>query len=184
MPSDATHKPPSPWNEFLDELDEALSEPIELYCIGGFVISMLYGLMRPTADVDYIAAVPRYRIEELKRLAGRGSRLAQRHKVYLQHVAVATLPENYETRLVEMYPGRFKKLRILAPDPYDLALSKLERNSPKDQEDVAYLAKTVPLDPQVLRDRYERELRPNLMARQSWRDGTLELWLGAYIPRS
>jgi hypothetical protein len=51
-PSDATHKPPSPWKEFLSELDEALSEPIELYCIGGFVISMLYGLMRPTADVD------------------------------------------------------------------------------------------------------------------------------------
>jgi hypothetical protein len=42
------------------------------------------------------------------------------------------MPEDYESRLIEMFPGRCKKLKILAPDPYDLVLSKLERNSPKD----------------------------------------------------
>ena len=72
-----------------------------------------------------------------------------------------------------MFPGRFKKLKILAADPYDLVLSKLERNSPKDQGDAEYLAKTVPLDPKILRDRYEKELRPDLMARENWHDGTL-----------
>lgn len=59
-----------PWREFLDELGEGLSEPVDLHCIGGFVISLLYGLPRPTADVDYISAIPRYRIEELEQLAG------------------------------------------------------------------------------------------------------------------
>ena len=173
-----------PWRTFLEELDEALSERVELHCIGGFVISVLYGLARPTADVDYIAAIPRYRIEELEQLAGRGSALMLKYKVYLQHVTVATMPEEYETRLSEMYPGRFRKLKILATDPYDLALSKLERNSPKDQEDVAHLAKIVPLDPKVLRERYEKELRPNLMARRTWHDGTLELWLSAAFPKA
>ena len=91
------------------------------------------------------------------------------------------MPEDYESRLIEMFPGRFKKLTILAPDPYDLVLSKLERNSPKDQGDVEYLARTVPLDPKILRDRYEKELRPNLMARESWRDGTVEMWIGFYF---
>ena len=81
-----------------------------------------------------------------------------------------------------MFPKRFKKLNILAPDPYDLVLSKLERNSPKDQGDVEYLARTVPLNAGLLQERYERELRPNLMARQSWHDGTLRMWLGAYFP--
>jgi hypothetical protein len=47
---------PSSWREFLGQLDEALSEPVELHCIGGFVISLLYGLPRPTGDVDYISA--------------------------------------------------------------------------------------------------------------------------------
>jgi hypothetical protein len=58
-------------------------------------------------------------------------------------VTVATMPEDYESRLKEMLPGRFKKLKILATDPYDLVPSKLKRNSPKDQGDVEYLAKTV-----------------------------------------
>jgi hypothetical protein len=94
---------------------------------------------------------------------------------------VATMPEDYESRLKEMIPGRLKKLKIFAPDAYDLVLSKLERNSPKDQGDVEYLAKAVPLDPKILRDRYEKELRPNLMARESWHDGTLEMWIGSYF---
>jgi hypothetical protein len=85
------------------------------------------------------------------------------------------------TRSWEMFPGRFKKLKILAPDPYDLVLSKLERNSPKDQGDVEYLAKTARLDPKVLRDRYQKKLRSNLMARKSWHNGTLAMWLGSYF---
>jgi hypothetical protein len=124
------------------------------------VVSLLYGLPRPTGDIDYIAAIPRYRIKELEQLAGRGSKLATKYKVYLQHVTVATMSEDYESRLIEMSSGRFKKLKIFAPDPFDLVLSKLERNSPKDQGDVEYLAKAVPLDPQILRDRYEKRITP------------------------
>src|SRR5258708_3357922 len=101
MPSKSQHEVPSPWGDFLDELDNALSEPIELHCIGGFVISLLYGLPRPTGDVDYLTAIPRYRIEELEALAGRESALASKHKVYLQHVPVAGIPEIYESRLSE-----------------------------------------------------------------------------------
>ena len=133
MPSHTEQDPPLPWSAFLDELDQAISEPIELHCIGGFVVSLLYGLPRSTGDVDYVAAIPRYRTEELEQLAGRGSKLAAKYKVHLQHVTVATMPEDYESRLKEMFPGRLKKLKIFAPDAYDLVLSKLERNSPKDQ---------------------------------------------------
>jgi hypothetical protein len=181
MPINAEHDLPLPWSAFLDELDRAISEPIVLHCIGGFVVSLLYGLPRPTGDVDYVAAIPRYRMEELERLAGRGSTLESKYKVHLQHVGVATMPEDYETRLKEMFPGRFKKLTLLAPDPYDLVLSKLERNSPKDQGDVEYLAKAVPLEPKLLQNRYELKLRPNLMARQSWHDGTLKMWIASYL---
>ena len=182
MPTKLNPELPLPWVAFFDELDVALCKPVQLHCIGGFVISQQYGFSRPTADVDYIAAVPHERVEELEQLAGRESKLAVKHKVYLQYVTVATMPEEYESRLKELFPGRFEKLKILAPDPYDLALSKLERNSPKDQGDVEYLAKTVPLDPKILQDRYDRELRPNLMARESWHDETLKMWVGSYFP--
>jgi hypothetical protein len=48
MSSNTEQDPPLPWSAFLDELDQAISEPIELHCIGGFVVSLLYGLPRPT----------------------------------------------------------------------------------------------------------------------------------------
>ena len=66
----------------------------------------------------------------------------------------------------------------LALDPYDLALSKIERNSQRDRDDVKHLARTVPLDLKLLRERYERELRPDL-GNAKREDLTLELWIEA-----
>jgi hypothetical protein len=167
---------PPPWDVFLAAVDRQLSQPIELHCSGGFVITFCYGLPRPTGDVDYVSIIPYDEQARLQAIAGPDSKLAKKYKVYLQYVGWASLPEDYVQRLVEMFPGRFERLRLLALDPYDLALSKLDRNSPKDREDVAFLARTVPLDPAVLRERYESELRPYL-AREKWHDQTLELWL-------
>jgi hypothetical protein len=40
MPAKQEARPlPSPWKEFLAELDGILHEPLELHCIGGFDIS-------------------------------------------------------------------------------------------------------------------------------------------------
>ncbi len=117
-----------------------------MHCLGGFVVTVLYDLARPTADVDVIAITPRSEIESLMSLAGQGSDLHRKHKVYLQLVGVATVPESYEERLIEIFPGGFKRLRLLALDSYDLALSKLERNTQRDRDDVKHLARTVPLD--------------------------------------
>jgi len=46
---------------------------------------------------------------------------------------------------------------------------------------VAYLAKTVPLSPAVLRTRYKRELRPIIIGDQKKHDRTLEMWIEAYF---
>ena len=60
-------------------------------------------------------------------LGMQGGALHKRYKIYLDFVGVAHVPENYEDRLTEISPNVFKHLRLLALDPYDLALSKLER---------------------------------------------------------
>ena len=173
-------KLPSPWNRFLEELDGLLREQAHVHCIGGFVVSLFYGLPRPTADIDYFAALPYASVDELQALAGQGSRLAQKYKLYLQHVPTISLPEDYETRLTEMYPGQLKNLHLYAPDPYDLILSKLERNSQKDRDDVAFLAESLHLAPAMLRERYKSELRPYL-ANEGRHDLTLKLWLDVYF---
>jgi uncharacterized nucleotidyltransferase DUF6036 len=176
MPPNNEAKLPSPWDRFLEELDGLLREQVHVHCIGGFAVSLFYGLSRPTADIDYFAVVPYASVGDLQALAGAGSMLARKHQLCFQHVPTISLPEDYETRLTEMYPGRLKSLHLYAPDPYDLILSKLERNSQKDRDDVAFLAESLHLDPAVLHERYKKELRPYL-AHEGRHDLTLKLWL-------
>jgi len=164
----------SPWREFLAELDAALTEPVSLHFVGGFVVSLCYGLLRPTGDIDYYTAIPA--TLDLEGLAGRDSPLARKHKIYLQRVAVNNMPEGYETRLREMFPKQFKNLRLFAPDPYDLILSKLERNSGKDRDDAANMFKKLGLASEVLGERYQKELRLHL-AIPTREDLTLKLWI-------
>jgi hypothetical protein len=76
--------------------------------------------------------------------------------------------------LTEMFPRAFKNLRLFAPDAYDFILSKLERNSAKDRDDADYIFKTKKLSSQILRERYEKELRPYL-SKETWHDSTLKL---------
>ncbi len=148
--------------------------PLDLYCIGGFVICYCYGLPRPTGDIDYYSAVPANL--NLIEMAGEGSALFRKYKIQLHHVTVTNLLEDYATRLTEMFPRVFKNLRLFAPDHFDFILSKLERNSAKDRDDADYIFKTRKLSPQILRERYEKELRPYL-SKESWHDDPLELWI-------
>jgi Nucleotidyltransferase of unknown function (DUF6036) len=176
MPADRTAgRFPSPWKEFLTELDGILSEPLELHCIGGFVLTFFYGLPRTTGDIDYFSAVPANL--NLEDIAGQDSPLHKKHKVWLHRVGVANLPEDYAARLSDMAPGQFKHLKFVVPDAYDCILSKLERASSKDRDDADYLFRSQKLDAHVLRERYKNELRRNLIGNVQWHDQTLELWI-------
>ncbi len=61
-----------------------------------------------------------------------------------------------------MFPGSLKRLRLYALDPYDLALTKLERNTQRDRDDIKHLVRTIPFDLELLKGRYHTELRPYL----------------------
>jgi hypothetical protein len=80
----------------------------------------------------------------------------------MQHVGIVTVPEDYLERITTVYPAAYSALRLFGLEGHDLALSKLERNSARDREDVKYLARTIPLDLGLLERRYRLELRPYL----------------------
>lgn len=170
---------PEPWRSFLADIDVASPSAIEMHCIGGFAVTLYYALSRPTGDIDVWHVIPGSATAWLASTAGPGSALHKQHGVYLQIAAVATLPENYADRLTEVFTGEFEKLRILVADPYDLALSKLERNSDVDVEDVKHLARAADFDLDTLSTRYRTELRPFLAGPESRHDLTLTLWLDA-----
>ena len=168
------NKPPEPWYSFLKEIDQSLSEETRIHCLGGFVVTVVYGAERSTVDIDALSLVERD--SAIWEFAGRGSNLHKRHHVYLDRVGIAPLPENYKDRLTEAFIEVFKNLRIFVLDPYDVALAKIERNTARDRQDVLYLAQAVPFDLETLKQRYHDELRIYL-GNPDREDLTLKLWI-------
>lgn len=171
---------PSPWDEFLTEFDGMLNAPLELHCIGGFVLTHYYKLPRTTGDIDYYTAIPSNL--NLDAMAGDGSDLHKKYRIWLHRVTVTDLPEDYENRLADMAEGEFNQLRLRVPDPYDCILSKIDRGSQKDRNDSEYLFRKQNLDVQILRERYDREFRPNYVGRKDRLDTTLRLWIEIFAP--
>ena len=131
-------RPPEPWQSFFTEVDSRLNEDVQLHCCGGFVVTQLYGVARTTSDVDFLVVVPGA-AQALTRMAGKGSALHRKHNVYLDAVTVTTPPENYEQRLVALFPRTWPRLQLFALEAHDLVLSKLERNWERDRDDVQQL---------------------------------------------
>ena len=169
-----------PWLAFLRDVDEALAKAVEVHCLGGFVLSVLWDLPRPTGDVDIVEVRPNAAASELLRIAGDGTALHAKHHLRFDRVTIAEFPEGYEGRLVDITPGGLRRLRLLAMEVHDVVLAKLSRNSPRDRADVEFLAKRGALDPRVLEERFETELQPYLLnpAREEL---TLRLWLDALL---
>ncbi len=164
-----------PWRSFLTDIDRHLDRTIDLHCLGGFVVADRYDALRTTADLDVLQTLNETS-RALIALAGRGTPLHRRHKVYLDVVAVAVVPEDYESRLTELHPGVLRHIRLWALEVHDLVLAKLTRNIDRDREDVKRLARYPGLDRALLEQRYREELRFQV-SRQDREDNTLDLWL-------
>src|SRR5215217_3175406 len=141
-----------PWRSFFAEIDAALNQEVTLHCLGGFVAKILYDLPRETSDVDVLPIASNKEIDSVISTAVAGSALHKKYGIYIQVVGVVTVPEEYESRLIEMFPGAFEHLRLFGLDPYDLALSKIERNSQRDRDDVKHLARVIPFDLETFQD--------------------------------
>jgi hypothetical protein len=106
---------PEPWRSFLGELDQRATEETRLDCMGGFVVTVLYGFSRETSDFDVLFIAPRE--QRTPELGARGGDLDKKYKVYLDYVGVAKVAEDYESRLTEMLSMACKHLRLCALDP-------------------------------------------------------------------
>ena len=145
------------------------------------MVTQLYGVARTTSDVDLLSVVPGV-WKDLEEIGGQASVLHRKHKIYLDPVTVATPPEDYVERLVPMFPETWIYLKLFALEVHDLALSKLERNLDRDRDDIQRLARAGLLKTEILKERYYREVRPNLPAHEERHDLTLRLWLESYWP--
>jgi hypothetical protein len=156
-------------------LDLELTQDTELHCTGGFVLAEHYGLVRTTGDIDVLESAGTDKAT-IARLAGRGSPLHKRHRVHIDIVTVADVPDDYDTRLETMDVEGLTRLRLKVFERHDLVLAKLCRNIDRDREDVVALVRGPGLDVEVLSQRYRDELRPKL-GQPDREDLTLRLWI-------
>ncbi len=173
MPTEQLHEP---WRSFLHDVDAQLAGSTEIHCLGGFVVAEYYGLARPTSDVDIIQVRGAAKVADVQQIGGKGSALAKKHRVYIDIVTVADVPDRYEERLLDVYTREFRNLRVRVFERHDLALAKLGRNQDYDREDVRRLAQGPGLDIAILQQRYRDELRWQL-GNPDREDLTLELWI-------
>src|SRR4051812_46324888 len=119
MPEVVSLELPEPWKSFLTGVDAQLSEQTNLHCFGSFVVTVLHGLKRPTADVDLISAGSKSATQRVLEVGGKESELAKQHKCYLDLVGVGDWPIDYESRLIELKIG-LKHLHLFVFEVYDL----------------------------------------------------------------
>ena len=167
---------PAPWTRFLVDVDATLDRPVEIHCLGGFVLLVRFGLPRPTFDVDFIVGIPTDAPSHLIDLAGKGTPLAREHGLYLDKVNIGFYPDDYEDRLIDLVTPELHHLKLRALEPHDLILAKITRNSLKDAHDVRFLAEKGQLDASLLETRYREHLRPYLLTTER-HDLTLSIWL-------
>ena len=116
---DPRSAPVEPWRSFLGDLDGLLKDPVELRCPGGFVVTQQYGIGRETSDIDFLAVIAQSPDDNVETLAGLGSKLHRRYRLYMQHVGVATPPADYARSGTAVFrPARASKAsRRAAPVP-------------------------------------------------------------------
>lgn len=139
---------------------------------------VVFGIPRSTGDLDYLTIIGS--AEEVENLAGPNSRLARKHKVSIHRVGgISDYPEDYGERLVPLELG-LKKLHLKILEPYDLLLSKLTRNSPKDREDVKAIAGKLGLSYAKLFGRFEKEMKPWLPNVDRHENTLTKVWRGYF----
>jgi Nucleotidyltransferase of unknown function (DUF6036) len=175
-------RPAEPWQSFITELDAQLEVPADFHCIGGYVVSQHFGFARETADLDVLTINPQRVADRVVQLAGKGSVLHKKYRVYIDQVGVANCPAGYEDRLVRIFPA-WSKVRLWALEPHDLALTKLERSIERDIRDVLFLAQAGLINRDTLVARYETALEPYITGRTpTWHRTTLKMWIETCWP--
>ena len=86
---------PELWRSFLGELDQRATEETQMHCMGGLVVTVLYGFSRETSDLYVLLIAPREQSAPLVELGEKGGNLHKKYKVYLDDVRAAKAIEDY-----------------------------------------------------------------------------------------
>ncbi|GMV34985.1 MAG: hypothetical protein DCC59_15670 [Chloroflexi bacterium] len=120
--------------EFLERLGSRYPRSETLSLLGGSAM-LLLGSLRETMDIDYVGDDIHKNefqilIEEIANELGLDTEAVPIDRFI-------PLPEGNEQRKIQI--GQFGKVTVYVIDPYSIALSKLDRGSDRDLEDIIFL---------------------------------------------
>jgi hypothetical protein len=148
-------------HDFFRDLDAAWpassSPPIRLRIIGSTALMLQTDYDRGTKDSDVLEseAITASVAQRLVAIAGPGTPLAQRRRIYLEVVSsgIPFLPHPPRYRALPPLDS-LRSFRIEALDVVDAVVSKLKRFSPADQEDIAAMVERGLVEHRLLVERF------------------------------
>lgn len=137
--------------------------PLTLRLLGSTALLLQTDYTRGTKDGDILETTEITPLvsEALLRLAGRGTELHRRHRLYLEVLAAAFpfLPEAPTWRRPASFSTPLTRLRLEVLDPLDVVIAKLARFHTADQEDIAAMVKRDLVDPMRFTARFRSAVR-------------------------
>ena len=170
------------FENFFLEIDEKWSpcgsEPIILPIIGCSALVLQCDYYRGTKDNDIleIGNITPDITKSLEALAGKGSILAQRHKLYLDIVGagIPFLPQSPHFHPLKDFNGHLKNFNLKVLDVTDVVVSKLMTFRAQDVEDIKHVVDMSLVKPKKLMERF-------LSAVEIWSLGSRAKDLPKYI---
>lgn len=121
----------------LKEFGKRVPPGSQLHLLGGGALTLL-GSPRPSLDIDFVG--DDVHPNELHRTI---LSIAKEMDLFVDAVPIdrfVPLPEGHENRAIHI--GQFENLEIFVIDPYSIALSKVDRGSFTDYDDILFLIKS------------------------------------------
>ena len=158
---------PEDIRRFLRDLSMQVHRPVRLL-VGGSAALILPGqLSRVTDDIDVVDEIP----AEVRSLHQLHQELKKRYGLHLAHFQSHYLPSAWERRLHSVAP--FGNIQVYLVDPYDVVVSKLFSERPKDRDDLQMVVSQ--MDKEVLTERVRRDTAP-LRADEKLRQAAEKNW--------
>ena len=143
--------------KFLQAVDRNLANPTSVLIVGGSAAMLGYGARVRTSDIDLFESdSDAGRFEEASEIARGETGLP----VDVERATITDIPDGYLDRVRGVDIPRLENLTVVVPDEYDLVLSKSTRCWDHDVGAICEIHRSSPLDPDVLVERFEKELLP------------------------
>jgi hypothetical protein len=148
--------------DFFRDLDRRwplpTAEPVTLRLLGSTALLLQTTYERGTKDSDILETAETTPALQaaLIALAGKGTELGKRHRMYLEFLGPAFpfLPEEPQWHPVGRFTSAFEHFRLEALDVVDVVVAKLVRFHKTDRDDIAAMADRELIDPDRLLERF------------------------------